>query len=120
MGTALKLEKTANSQEKSPIEMKAIIDAIDRAQAIIEFNLDGTIVTANENFLKTVGYELHEIQGKHHRMFCDPAYTSTAEYKMFWEKLGHGELDSGVYRRIGKGGKEVWINATYNPVFDEN
>ncbi len=94
------------------------VAAIDRVQAVIEFNLDGTIITANENFLKTLGYELREIQGQHHRILCDPGYVSSPEYRMFWEKLNRGEFDSGVYRRIGKGGKEVWIQASYNPILD--
>lgn len=100
-------------------EMKAILDAVRRAQAMIEFNLDGTIISANENFLKTVDYELDEITGKHHRMFCDPAYAESSEYREFWRRLNRGELDSGEYRRLTKGGKEIWINASYNPIFDE-
>ncbi|MFY9269707.1 MAG: methyl-accepting chemotaxis protein, partial [Candidatus Manganitrophaceae bacterium] len=83
-------------------------------------NLDGTIITANENFLKTLGYELREIQGQHHRIFCDPGYVSSPEYRMFWEKLNRGEFDAGVYRRVGKGGKEIWIQASYNPIMDAN
>lgn len=99
-------------------ELKAIFAAISKAQAVIEFNLDGTVITANENFLKTLGYSLDEIKGKHHRMFCEDKYTSSAEYRSFWEKLGRGEYEAAEYKRIGKGGKEVWINASYNPIFD--
>ena len=106
-------------QELARQNMQGIMDAIDRAYASIEFNLDGTIIKANENFLKTLGYTLEEVKGQHHRMFCDPAYTSTGEYAAFWQKLGRGEFDAGSYRRIGKGGKEVWIQASYNPVKDE-
>lgn len=95
-------------------------NALNKVQAIIEFNLDGSIIHANENFLKTTGYSLEEISGKHHRIFCDSEYTSTLAYKQFWEKLGRGEFDSGEYKRIGKTGKEIWINASYNPIFDEN
>ncbi len=94
------------------------VAALDRVQAVVEFDLDGTIVHANENFLHTLGYRLDEIQGRHHRMFADPAYADSAEYREFWGKLGRGEYDAGVYRRIGKGGREVWIQASYNPVFD--
>lgn len=94
------------------------IAAINKSQAVIEFELDGTVQTANENFLKTLGYTLDEVRGKHHRMFCEPAYTSTAEYKQFWDKLGRGEYESKEYKRIGKGNKEVWIQASYNPIFD--
>jgi len=95
-----------------------IIAALNRVQAIISFKLDGTILDANENFLNTLGYTIGEIKGKHHRMFCDQSYIHSDAYKLFWEKLARGEFDSGEYRRIGKGGKEVWINASYNPIFD--
>lgn len=94
--------------------------ALDKVQAIIEFNLDGTIINANENFLAALGYSLSDIQGKHHRMFCDAEYTATLAYRQFWEKLARGEFDSGEYKRLTKDGKEIWINASYNPVFDEN
>ena len=94
------------------------IAAINKSQAVIEFELDGTVQTANDNFLKTLGYTLDEVRGKHHRMFCEPAYVSTAEYKQFWDKLGRGEYESKEYKRIGKGNKEVWIQASYNPIFD--
>jgi len=93
--------------------------AIDRAQAVIEFNLDGTIVTANNNFLKAMGYSLAEIQGKHHSMFVEPAIRDSAAYREFWAKLNRGEFEAAEYKRIGKGGREVWILATYNPILDE-
>lgn len=94
------------------------VNAINRVQAVIEFMLDGTIIKANDNFLKTLGYELGEIEGKHHRMFCDAGFTTSPEYKEFWEKLSKGEYFAGDFRRVGKGGKEIWINASYNPIFD--
>ncbi|BCA55591.1 hypothetical protein W02_27310 [Nitrospira sp. KM1] len=97
-------------------DLKGKAEAIDKVQAIIEFNLDGTILTANANFLQTLGYTLNEVKGRHHRMFCDPTYVSSHEYVAFWEKLNRGEFDTGVYRRLGKGGKEVWIQASYNPI----
>lgn len=96
------------------------IAAINRAQAVIEFNLDGTIVTANENFLKAMGYSLNEIQGKHHSMFVEQAEKDSAAYREFWAALNRGQYQAGEYKRIGKGGKEVWILASYNPVLDEN
>lgn len=99
-------------------ENKAKLDAITRAQAVIEFNLDGTIVSANENFLSAMGYSLEEIQGQHHRIFVEPAFAQSKEYKEFWEKLSRGEFDSKEYKRLGKGGKEIWIQASYNPIFD--
>jgi methyl-accepting chemotaxis protein len=101
-------------------QQTAVSTALDKVQAVIEFKLDGTILTANQNFLSTLGYSLEEIQGRHHRMFAEPAYANSAEYANFWAKLNRGELDAGVYRRLGKGGKEVWIQASYNPVFDVN
>ena len=95
------------------------ISAIGRAQAVIEFNLDGTIITANENFLATVGYGLDEIRGKHHSMFVAPSERDSAAYREFWAKLGRGEFQSAEYKRFGKGGKEVWILASYNPILDD-
>ncbi|MEZ5994115.1 MAG: PAS domain S-box protein, partial [Hyphomonadaceae bacterium] len=97
-----------------------MLEALGRAQAIIEFNLDGTIVNANENFCQTMGYSLGEIQGKHHSMFAPPDYARSAEYKTFWDKLNRGEFASGKFLRLGKGGREIWIEATYNPILDGN
>ena len=97
---------------------KGQLDAIGKAQAVIEFELDGTIITANDNFLGALGYSLDEIQGCHHRMFVDEAYGATAEYKQFWVELGNGELKSGEYKRFRKDGSEIWIQASYNPILD--
>ncbi|MBW8298849.1 MAG: PAS domain S-box protein [Hydrogenophaga sp.] len=94
--------------------------AVSRAQAVIEFTTTGEILTANDNFLKTLGYSLGEIQGKHHAMFCEPAYTQSADYQRFWQKLAGGEFVAEEFKRIGKGGKVVWIQASYNPIFDMN
>src|SRR6202012_4255193 len=94
------------------------IAAISRAQAVIEFNLDGTIITANPNFLGAVGYSLDEIRGKHHSMFVEPAYRDSNAYREFWARLNHGDFEAAQYKRVGKGGKEIWIQASYNPVFD--
>ncbi|MGB0910829.1 MAG: methyl-accepting chemotaxis protein [Nitrospirales bacterium] len=110
----------APAGQKDIAELSSIVAAMDKSQAMIEFHMDGTIITANENFLQTVGYTLSEIQGQHHRMFAEPAYAASPEYGNFWAKLNRGEFDAGQYRRIGKGGKEVWIQASYNPVFDVN
>lgn len=96
------------------------IAAIGKAQAIIEFNMDGTIITANDNFVNTVGYSLAEIKGQHHSMFAEPGYAASAEYKQFWQRLNQGEFDAGEYKRLGKGGKEIWIQASYNPILDMN
>jgi methyl-accepting chemotaxis protein len=111
---------SAFDERSETSELSAVVDAISRVQAVIEFNVDGTIITANDNFLNCLGYRLEEIKGQHHRMFCDPAYTSSGEYATFWQKLNRGEFNAGVYRRIGKGGKEIWIQASYNPILDAN
>lgn len=100
-------------------DMRAQFNAIDRVQAIIEFSIDGTILHANQNFLDTLGYRLDEIKGKHHSMFVDPAYRASPEYRLFWEKLGSGQFQADQYKRIGKNGKEVWIQASYTPVLNE-
>ncbi|MCF3641223.1 PAS domain-containing methyl-accepting chemotaxis protein [Rhizobium sp. TRM95111] len=97
-------------------DARHVLQAMSRSQAIIEFRLDGSILHANENFCRALGYELSEIVGKHHRMFVDPAEAASPDYRQFWEKLGRGEFDQRQYRRIGKGGREVWIEASYNPV----
>ena len=94
------------------------LQAIDRAQAVIHFELDGTIVTANENFQNALGYTLDEIKGKHHSMFAEPEYGASPDYAAFWEKLRAGEFQGGEYKRLGKGGREIWIQATYNPILD--
>ena len=92
--------------------------AISRSQAVIEFNMNGTIVTANQNFLDTMGYRLDEIAGKHHRMFVAPEQRDNPDYHAFWAKLNRGEYQSAEYKRVGKGGREVWIQASYNPILD--
>jgi methyl-accepting chemotaxis protein len=94
-----------------------IVDALSRSQAVIQFDLSGNILTANENFCRALGYNLKEIVGKHHRMFCEASYVASDEYRQFWARLGQGEYDSSSYRRLRKDGGEIWIQATYNPVF---
>ncbi|MGZ0186922.1 MAG: PAS domain S-box protein, partial [Alphaproteobacteria bacterium] len=99
-------------------DLKAKLAAISRSQAVIEFDLTGKILDANDNFLQTLGYSLSEIQGKHHSMFVDPAEREGVEYKAFWDRLRNGEFVSEQFKRIGAGGREVWIQATYNPILD--
>ncbi|MFT4578759.1 MAG: methyl-accepting chemotaxis protein [Nitrospinales bacterium] len=101
-------------------ELQAKVDAIGKSQGVIEFNLDGTVITANNNFLNVLGYTLDEAVGVHHRNFVEPSYGNSSEYRKFWEKLNRGEFDSGEYKRIGKGGKEVYIQASYNPMLDSS
>ncbi len=94
--------------------------AIRKSQAVIEFNLDGTIIGANGNFLETLGYRLEEIVGKHHSMFVEPEDRDCVDYTRFWDGIRAGNFQSGEFKRIGKGGREVWIQATYNPIADMN
>jgi methyl-accepting chemotaxis protein len=98
----------------------SMMNAISKSQAIIEFQLDGTIITANENLLKAMGYTLEEVRGRHHRMFVSDDDRAGNEYKEFWLKLGRGEYQSGEYRRVGKNGRDVWIQGSYNPILDRN
>lgn len=96
------------------------LDAIHKSQAVIEFDPQGNILDANQNFLTTLGYTLAEIKGKHHSMFVDPEYRATEEYKKFWEDLRAGQYNSDEFKRFGKANKEVWIQASYNPILDQN
>jgi methyl-accepting chemotaxis protein len=116
----VKFATDITAQKIKSMEDAGQIAAVSRAQAVIAFEMDGTIVTANENFLGAMGYTLAEIQGKHHSMFVEPAERGSAAYREFWAKLNRGENQAAEYKRIGKGGKEVWIIASYNPVLDEN
>jgi methyl-accepting chemotaxis protein len=122
-GRVVKVVKIASDVTEANLknaEFAAKINAISKAQAVIDFGIDGVVQAANENFLKTFGYSLDEIKGKHHRMFCEPQYASSSSYQDFWLNLGRGEFDGGRYKRIAKGGKVVWIQATYNPILDLN
>jgi methyl-accepting chemotaxis protein len=114
----VKLASVITDRKAKSIDESGKIAAISRAQAMIEFKLDGTIITANQNFLDVLGYGLPEIQGKHHGMFVDPVERDSNAYRDFWMKLGEGKHQAAEYKRIGKGGKEVWILASYNPVID--
>ena len=101
-------------------QMQAVNNALNRVQAVIEFDLKGKILDVNENFLALLGYSLEDLRGQHHRILCEPTYTASAEYKKFWERLAAGNLDKGEYKRIGADGHEVWINASYNPVMNSD
>jgi methyl-accepting chemotaxis protein len=122
-GKVLKVVKIATdiTEEKlKTAEFEAKINAISRVQAVIEFTPARDIIFANENFLNTLGYRLEEIKGQHHRLFVEPAYAQSLDYQEFWRRLNGGEYISNSFKRIGKGGKEVWIQASYNPIFDLN
>ena len=120
-GQPVKIVKFATDVTEAKLrnaEYEGKLAAIDRVQAVIEFELDGTIITANENFLDIFGYSLDEVVGQHHEMFCEPVYAESQAYAEFWEWLGRGEFDSGEFKRIGRDGAEVWLQASYNPIFD--
>ena len=102
----------------SRLDAEGKLGAIDRSQAVIEFDMQGKVLAANNNFLKLMEYSAEEILGRHHRMFVDAAYAATPQYQAFWESLGRGQFESGEYKRVAKGGREVWIQATYNPIYD--
>lgn len=114
----VKIATDITAQKLRTAGFESQIAAIDKAQAVIHFDLRGNILDANENFLSTLGYSLEEIRGKHHSMFVEPAYRDSDEYKRFWSTLAEGHFQAAEYKRIGKGGKEVWIQASYNPIFD--
>ena len=99
-------------------EFEGKVKAISRAQSVAEFSLDGTVLHANDNFLQLMGYKLEEVRGKHHRIFCEHAGTNSEQYLSFWEKLSRGEFESGEYKRRNKEGQDIYIQATYNPIFD--
>jgi methyl-accepting chemotaxis protein len=99
-------------------EAHAKLAALDRVQGVIEFDLDGRILSANSNFLDVVGYTLPEIVGQHHSLFMDPTERESKAYRAFWERLRSGAFESGQFQRIGRGGRQIWIQASYNPMFD--
>ncbi|WP_236025194.1 methyl-accepting chemotaxis protein [Arenibaculum pallidiluteum] len=103
---------------KGRSETEATLEALNRSQAVIEFALDGTILTANANFLAAMGYSLDEIRGRHHSLFVEPGTAASPEYAAFWERLRRGEYQAAQFRRLGKGGREIWIEASYNPILD--
>ncbi|MGJ8670414.1 MAG: PAS domain-containing protein, partial [Oceanococcus sp.] len=115
---ALARAEADQSDKSHVIDLEGQVTAINRSQAVIEFGLDGTILHANENFLAAVDYDLDVIVGQHHSIFVDPNESASPEYAAFWQRLGRGEFDAGQYKRIGRMGKEIWIQASYNPVLD--
>ncbi|NQY15430.1 MAG: PAS domain S-box protein [Henriciella sp.] len=122
-GKVFKVIKFATDITQQVIDAKineGILNALNRSQAVIEFTPDGQIQTANENFLSAMGYSLEEIQGEHHRIFCEEDYAESKEYKAFWRSIAKGDLKDGEFKRIAKDGSEIWIQATYNPIFDSN
>lgn len=116
----VKFATDVTQSKMTSVENQGKLAAINKSQAVIEFTPEGKVLTANDGFLGTLGYELDEISGKHHRMFCEDTYTSTEAYRQFWENLRKGEYSAGRFKRMGKGGSVVWIQATYNPILDLN
>ena len=112
------LKARLEKERAAAAENDGMLAAIDKSMAAIEFDLDGTIRTANSNFLRAVGYSIDEIRGHQHRLFVDPGEANSAAYRQFWDKLRSGQHDAGQYRRIGKGGREIWLQASYNPILD--
>ena len=122
-GTVRKVIKFASditTDRRRRLEYEAKLEGIDKSQAVIEFEPSGIILHANRNFLETTGYLLHEIVGKHHSMFCDEEYLRSDDYRSFWLRLSEGQFFSGRVRRVGRFGREIWIQASYNPVRDES
>jgi len=122
-GNVIKVVKYASNITEQKVKnayFEGQLAAIGKSQAVIEFNMDGVIQHANENFLNTMGYTLDEVKGKHHSMFVEPSYRASPEYAAFWDSLRNGSFSSGEYRRLGKNGKEVFIQASYNPILDHN
>ncbi len=111
---------SSRDQSEELVALRSQLAAIGKSQGVIEFNMDGTVISANPNFLSVIGYSLEEVKGKHHRMFVDAQEANSSEYRAFWEKLNRGEYDAGEYRRIGRNGREIWLQASYNPIMDAN
>jgi methyl-accepting chemotaxis protein len=116
----VKFATDVTAQKMKAADNDGQLAAIQKSQAVIEFNMDGTIRTANENFLKAMGYSLAEIKGQHHSMFVEPNDRNSTAYRQFWEMLNRGEYQAAEYKRIAKGGREIWIQASYNPILDLN
>ena len=116
----LKIAADISAEVRKEQEQNSLINAINRSMAMIEFNLQGEVLTANDNFLNTMGYRLEDIRGKHHRLFCNREEADSAGYKNFWAQLNRGEYVSGRFQRVGRNGQPIWLRATYNPVFDSN
>lgn len=109
-----------NAARGTEVRSEGVLEALNRCQAVIEFYPDGTIIGANSNFLGAVGYDASEIEGRHHRMFCDKEFAESFEYKQMWKRVAEGEFVQGVFRRIRKDGTPIWINASYNPIFNKS
>jgi len=116
----VKFATDVTAEKARTAELAGLVNAMQKAQAVVEFDMEGLLVNANENFLGLMGYAIEDVRGEHHRVFCDDDYAASLAYRKFWQKLNRGEFDCGRYRRLGNNGKVVWIQATYNPILDLN
>ena len=116
----IKFATDISAEKRDNAQMLGMLDAINRSQAVIEFTVDGHVLDANENFLRIFDYQLQDVVGKHHRMFCNPSYAESDDYRQFWQRLSNGDYESGEYKRVNREGVEVWLQASYNPIFDED
>ncbi len=114
----VKIASDITERKELTLEHESKLEALDRSQAVIEFDLDGTILQANDNFLRSLGYRATDIVGKHHRMFCKEDFRSGPEYREFWQRLREGKFNSGQYCRVDSSGNDIWIQASYNPLLD--
>ena len=111
-------KKTINAQQQTIALQASQLEAINRSMAVIEFDLNGIVLAANENFLKTMGYRSEQVLGQPHRQFCLPDYARSGEYQAFWQHLKSGQFESGTFERVGANGQPIWLEASYNPVKD--
>src|SRR5580658_7719151 len=111
-------QRTISVEAAALEDLRGQAHALSRSQAVIEFDLDGTVRSANENFLSLFGYTREELVGKNHTILLEPAYRDSAEYRAFWAKLCGGAFEAGRFKRVGKGGDEIWVRASYNPILD--
>jgi methyl-accepting chemotaxis protein len=118
MGSLETMQNALKARDEKDADYRGQIAAIDRGQAVIEFDMNGTVREINENFARVMGFQRAEVVGKHHSMFVDPALASSAEYRSFWERLNRGMSEVGTFKRVAKGGREVWLSASYNPIPD--
>jgi methyl-accepting chemotaxis protein len=118
LGSLGSMQSALLARDQKDMDFRGQIDAINRAQAVIEFSMDGNVLVANDNFLNVTGYKRDEVVGKHHSMFAESSFANSAEYRAFWAKLNRGEFEAGTFKRIGKGGREIWMTASYSPIRD--
>jgi methyl-accepting chemotaxis protein len=120
LGSLDVMQGALRARDEKDADSRGKISAIGKSQTVAEFSMDGTILDANENFLRVTGYSLAEIKGQRHALFVDSATGQGGDYRSLWDKMARGEFDGGQYKRVAKGGREIWIQASYNPILDLN